>query len=149
MEIKLNPKEQKDLSFTFEIEGLNEELHTRLIFPMTDGLSLVYESPIVAGVADLHIPALNRFYKDIKTSEVMLEVVSDTKRFETWKGSVEFEQEDRVVVKEMTDTSKTKTAIHLSTMTVTKPTTKPIVETKAEPVEVFEKKTMKDLIKGV
>jgi hypothetical protein len=144
MDIKLNPKERKELSFKFDIEGIDEELSARLIFPMKEGLNLVYESKIVDGNVNLSIPPLSEFYKQIDASNVVMEVVSGNRRFETWKGSVDFAVEAKIAVEsieEMPTDEKSKPTVVMAEMVEVK------VE-KIEPLPKPEKKDMKTIFKN-
>lgn len=137
MNITLNPNEKKSLSFKFEIEGLNEELKARLIFTMKDGMKLVCESPIVEGNVELEIPVLKEFYKNIDTSNVSMEVVSESQRFDTWNGSIEFEQKPKVAVESIVQEKKEAKTIKMTEIKqkevvveekVEKPSTKDILK---------------------
>lgn len=140
MQIILNPEEKKKLSFKFEIEGLNESLNARLILPMKDGMKLVCESPIIDGNVDLDIPILKEFQKNILTDGVMVEVVSETQRFETWTGQIEFVQKPKVKVESIKteETSKGKEKIKMTEM----------VSKEQEIVEEKPKTSTKDALKA-
>ena len=136
MEITLNPQEEKQINFKFEIEGIDEKLKARLIFPMTEGLNLVYESNIVDGNVELKIPALKEYYKKIDASKVIMEVVSETRRFETWQGVVEFKQEAKITVESIQEPVVEKKK-ESATITITE----------MKEVEPEEKKSSKQLLK--
>lgn len=140
MQIILNPEEKKKLSFKFEIEGLDESLTARLILPMKDGMKLVCESPIVDGNVDIEIPVLKEFQKNLVTNGVKIEVVSETQRFDTWEGQIEFIQKPKVKVESIKteDVVKGKEKIKMTEM----------ISQEQETVEEKPKISTKDVLKA-
>lgn len=145
MEIILNPMEEKQINFKFEIEGIDEKLKARLIFPMKEGLNLVYENDIIDGNVELKIPALKEFYKSIDSSNVTMEVISESRRFPTWHGNVEFKTEAKVKVESMKEST---VPVKKSTATVAITEMREVVKEVPEMVEkIPTKQLLKDALK--
>jgi hypothetical protein len=133
--ITINPNKSKTLTFKVDITGSSTQPIARLVFPMKNDSSMMFNALIENNIVKVNIPPLNPVYHDM-LGKAKLELIVGEFYFSPWQGEFEFKEEPNVSSAQLEEEEKPNVSMNnaeIITEVETKVETKVILEDTPEP----------------
>ncbi len=138
MSIIIKPQENKILRFEVDVSGSTETPEPRLIIPISESVSLMFEGKINKGEVEVDVSDLLEL-TDSKEFKGKLEVLVESEVFTPWEDSIIIKESKQVKVKSV------KTPIKESKVNVKAKTKKAKTTKKESKIMELKKKNLGDM----